>query len=125
TVRDHTHHEMTRPCVRDKQAGEQAMLRHRLPIELAGLEELSLDLRWVWSHQGDSLWSYVDEELWETTHNPWLILQNLTDERVTSLLADPHFRAELDSLLRSRRQHLSNPGWFRGGENAADLRGIA
>src|SRR5690606_2267601 len=37
----------------------------------------------------------------------------------------PHFRAELDSLLRSRRQHLSNPGWFRGGENAADLRGIA
>jgi hypothetical protein len=36
---------------------------------------VALDLRWSWSHTADRLWEQIDPELWDRTHNPWLILQ--------------------------------------------------
>ena len=37
-----------------------------LPHEITILQSLALDLRWTWSHEGDALWTHVDEQLWET-----------------------------------------------------------
>ncbi|WP_454854549.1 alpha-glucan family phosphorylase [Rhizobium binxianense] len=96
-----------------------------LPPELSILEELSLDLRWVWSHESDALWSRIDEELWEKTHNPWLILQNTAQDRLASLVSDLQFRAELDGLVARRKQYLESAGWFRGGERSDRIKGIA
>jgi len=47
-----------------------------LPDSIADLRDLALDLRWTWSHEGDSLWEYIDERLWQHTRNPWLVLQS-------------------------------------------------
>ena len=59
-----------------------------LPSEIAVLRSLALDLRWTWSHGGDALWSYIDEQLWERTHNPWVVLQSTPAERLRSLACD-------------------------------------
>lgn len=48
-----------------------------LPTELPGLDtltELALDLQWSWNHAADALWQQLDAELWERTHNPWVVL---------------------------------------------------
>ena len=47
------------------------------PTDTAGfqaLEELALDMRSSWNHATDQVWRALDPELWELTHNPWVVL---------------------------------------------------
>ena len=54
------------------------------------LTELALDLRWSFNHSADHLWERIDPELWEATHNPWIILQTVSQEKLQSVVADFH-----------------------------------
>ena len=103
----------------------RAFLPRRLPHELAGLSELALDLRWTWSHAGDSLWRMLAPESWERTRNPWVILQDVPQSRLEAMAAEPSFGRELARLLETRRAHLAHPGWFGGAHAPADLQGVA
>jgi starch phosphorylase len=70
-----------------------------LPTEIEGfdsLAELALDMRWSWNHATDELWRQLDPELWGITHNPWVVLQTVSRDRVESMLADPVFRKNVD-----------------------------
>lgn len=79
------------------------------------LAELALDLRWSWSHTADDLWRELDPELWESTSNPWLILQTVSRDRINSALSDRTFREKLEALVQERRDHMAAASWF--GEN--------
>jgi hypothetical protein len=37
------------------------------------LVELALDMRWLWNHATDKVWSQLDPLLWEVTRNPWVV----------------------------------------------------
>lgn len=87
-------------------------LPRKLPEPLAGLTALVLDLRWSWHHSTDVLWKMVDPGLWEETRNPWLILENLPDERLDSLAADAGFIAALQNQLDAREKHCQSETWF-------------
>jgi starch phosphorylase len=67
-----------------------------LPAGIEALGELALDLRWTWSHEADALWERVDVEAWSRTRNPWIILQDISAERLQALAADASFVAELE-----------------------------
>ncbi|WP_291521707.1 DUF3417 domain-containing protein, partial [Acidithiobacillus sp.] len=56
-----------------------------LPEPLTGLAEFALDLRCSWNHAADALWRQMSPELWENTRNPWLILQNVSEETLQRL----------------------------------------
>jgi starch phosphorylase len=60
---------------------------------LAVLTELALDLRWCWNHATDELWRRLDPELWQLTHNPWVVLQPFRDKRSKTRLLT-HFSQE-------------------------------
>ena len=96
-----------------------------LPNEISALRSLALDLRWTWSHGGDLLWSQVDEQLWERTHNPWAVLQSAPADRLKSLASDQNFLKELARLVAARDLYLQTPGWFRLTEGASQLGGVA
>lgn len=102
--------------------GTQVYFPRELPEELSPLAELALDLRWTWSHSGDRLWELLDADAWEVTENPWVILQNVPEERLHQLVGDAEFRRELDALVSQRREYLRAPGRF--GETGT-LPGIA
>ena len=34
----------------------------------------------------------LDPELWAITHNPWVVLQTASPDRITSAMSDPAFR---------------------------------
>ena len=77
------------------------------------LVELALDLRWSWNHAADDLWRQLDAALWESTHNPWLILQTVSRDRLKSLLADRQFTKTLEALVQERRNAAAASSWFR------------
>ena len=78
-----------------------------LPTEIEGfdsLAELALDMRWSWDHATDEVWRQLDLELWNITHNPWVVLQTVSRDQIERVLADPVFRKDVDGLVQTRRQ---------------------
>jgi starch phosphorylase len=87
-----------------------------LPTEIEGfdsLAELALDLRSSWNHATDEVWRQLDPELWEITHNPWVVLQTVSRDRIELVLADPVFRKRVDDLVQTRRQAVEAHAWFQ------------
>lgn len=83
-----------------------------LPPGLEALTDLALDLRWTWSHGADDLWYMLDKEVWEATENPWVLLQDVSNQRLQQLAEDKQFREELDRLTVERENYLADPGWY-------------
>ncbi len=77
------------------------------------LAELALDLRSSWNHATDEVWRRLDPVLWELTHNPWVVLQTVSRERLRRDLADPAFRKNVDDLVQARRDAAKAPAWFQ------------
>lgn len=87
-----------------------------LPAEIEGfdvLAELALDMWWSWNHVTDEVWRQLDPELWEFTHNPWVVLQTVSRDRIEHVLADTVFRENLDALVKTRRRTMERSGWFQ------------
>ncbi|HXY21818.1 MAG TPA: alpha-glucan family phosphorylase [Burkholderiaceae bacterium] len=95
------------------------------PESLAPLVELALDLRWTWSHAGDALWRRLDASLWEQTRNPWVILQNLSQQNLEKLVADPGFQQELRRLIDERERYGRESGWFAATYSELGIRTVA
>jgi len=99
-----------------------------LPMEVEGfdsLAELALDLRWSWNHATDKVWRQLDPELWEITHNPWVVLQAVSRDQLERVLADPAFRKNVDDLLRAKHQAAETPAWFQQKHPQAPLTCVA
>jgi len=95
-----------------------------LPTEIEGfdsLAELALDMRWSWNHATDEVWRQLDSELWETTNNPWIVLQTVSRDQIERVLADPAFRKNVDGLLQASRQAAVAPAWFQQNHSEAPL----
>jgi len=87
-----------------------------LPTEIAGFEslaELALDMHWSWTHVTDQVWRELDPELWAVTHNPWVVLQTASRDRIESALADSGFRKCVDGLVSASRESVAAPAWFQ------------
>ena len=89
------------------------------------LRELALDLRWSFNHSADHLWERLDPELWDLTHNPWIILQTISQEKLQSVAADPNFQTLVADLHRERQAAQRPGGWFQEAHPRSDLTGVA
>src|SRR5215469_15285447 len=77
------------------------------------LTDLALDLRWSFNHSADQLWEQLDPELWELTHNPWLILQTVARDKLQRVAADPNFHRLLMDLHREKTLLEESEAWFQ------------
>lgn len=77
------------------------------------LTELALDLRWSWNHAADRLWQRLDPELWDLTHNPWVVLQTVSREKLRGVCADPDFQKLMAEFLERRRADAQSVTWFQ------------
>ncbi len=99
-----------------------------LPAAVAGAEplaELALDMRWSWNHAADELWRQLDPLLWDLTHNPWVVLQTVSRDRLEKVLADPVFRRKIDELLQAKRQDAESAAWFQREHSGSPLTCVA
>jgi starch phosphorylase len=89
------------------------------------LSELALDLRWSFNHSADQLWERLDPELWELTHNPWIILQTISQEKLQSAAADHDFQTLVADLHREKQIAERPEGWFQQAHPGSNLTGVA
>src|SRR6266849_2877178 len=100
-------------------------LHRDLPEPLVGLDELALDLRWNWSHATDPLWKMLDEDAWESTRNPYLILLTVSRERLARAATNEEITRCLKQLLERRHQQLESPSWFEQCHGRSALKHVA
>lgn len=77
------------------------------------LTSLALDMRWSWNHATDQVWRRLDPVLWDRTHNPWVVLQTVSREKLKQVLAEPAFRNNVDKLVQATRETAAAPAWFQ------------
>lgn len=77
------------------------------------LTDLALDLRWSFNHSADRLWEQLDPELWELTHNPWVLLQTVSREKMQSVTANPSFQKLLAELRQEKTLAEESETWFQ------------
>lgn len=80
---------------------------------LASLTALALDMRSSWDHATDQIWRQLDPVLWELTHNPCVVLQTVSHDKLQRELAEPGFRNKVDALVQARRETAEAPAWFQ------------
>lgn len=89
------------------------------------LTELALDLRWSFNHSADQVWARLDPELWELTHNPWIVLQTISQEKLRSVAADEDFRTSVIKLHTEIQATERSGGWFQQAHPNSGLTGVA
>jgi starch phosphorylase len=89
------------------------------------LAELALDMRWSWNHATDQVWRQLDPVLWELTHNPWVVLQTVSRDKLQRELAEPAFRTSVQELVHTRRERLRSGAWFQQTHPESGLSAVA
>ena len=87
-----------------------------LPSDIEGVDslaKLALDLRWSWNHAADDVWRQLDPALWELTHNPWVVLQTVSKNKLQSVTTDPAFQKKVEAQIKSKEKATSVPAWFQ------------
>jgi glycogen phosphorylase len=77
------------------------------------LADLALNLRWSFNHSADQLWEQLDPELWELTHNPWVLLQTVSREKLQSVTSNPRFQRLLADIRCEKTLAEESEAWFQ------------
>ncbi len=93
--------------------------------DYASLKDLALDMRWSWSHFADKMWHQLDPSLWELTHNPWVVLETISKEKLNAALADPEFCKVVNELIQSKQAQDQSETWFQKNHSNTPLTHIA
>ncbi len=89
------------------------------------LTELALDLRWSFNHSADKLWALLDPELWDLTHNPWIVLQTASPEKLREIVASPDSQKLIADLHREKHEAEQAEGWFQKAYPHSILKAVA
>ena len=89
------------------------------------LTDLALDLRWSFNHSADQLWEQLDPELWELTHNPWVLLQTVSREKLQTVISEPRFQELLVDLHREKTLAEASDAWFQKAHPRSGVSAIA
>jgi starch phosphorylase len=95
------------------------------PGTMESLVELALDLRNCWDHTTDPAWSKIEPELWERTHNPWVVLQTASRTKLKVLESDAEFGNAVRVLLDNQREGLKTDAWFQRAHENSSLSCVA
>ncbi len=89
------------------------------------LKVLALDLRWSFQHSTDKLWEQLEPELWDLTHNPWIVLQTVSRERLQSVTAQADFQELLTDVHSKWRTTEKSDAWFQQAYPNSSLKTVA
>lgn len=78
-----------------------------LPEKLNPLRELSRNLWWVWNQCARELFQYISPEIWEECdHNPVLLLDKVSFQRLKELENDKKFIGEMNVVYNKLNKYL-------------------
>lgn len=78
-----------------------------LPEKLSILSEIAHNLWWSWHDEAQELFYTIDCELWrQTRHNPVLLLERISYERLEELAEDESYIDKMNSVYASFRRYM-------------------
>ncbi|WP_130857952.1 alpha-glucan family phosphorylase [Olivibacter jilunii] len=76
------------------------------------LAKLALDLKWSWNHHADEIWQSLNHELWNKTHNPWLMLQSFSIDPLKAKIKDREFLGHVQKVADEAINKSLSTSWF-------------
>ena len=88
-------------------AWKTVTVKSNIPNELNKLEELAHNMWWAWNHSARSLFSHLDEDLYEECgQNPVLMLERLSFEKLEKLSKDKSIIKRMDDVYQEFRAYM-------------------
>jgi glycogen phosphorylase len=85
-----------------------------LPSRLEPLRKLAYNLHWDWNVETKDLFRRLDPDLWETSrHNPVLMLGTISQVRLTEVVEDEGFLAQMDRAAQQLEDYLKERTWYQ------------
>lgn len=101
-------------------------VRATLPAELAVLNELAYNLYWTWTPEAIDLFRRLDRDLWnQTKHNPVKMLGTIKQDRLSEVVSDEGFMAQLQRVYEDFQEYMGARTWFEGKYQKFDTPKIA
>lgn len=92
-----------------------------LPERLEPLRKLAYNLHWDWNVETKDLFRRLDPDLWESSrHNPVLMLGTISQGRLTEVVEDEGFLAQMDRAARQLEEYLQERTWYHKQRTNAD-----
>jgi glycogen phosphorylase len=84
-----------------------------LPQRLEPLRKLAYNLHWDWNVETKDLFRRLDSDLWESSHhNPVLMLGTISQGRLTEVVEDEGFLAQMDRAARQLEEYQTERTWY-------------
>ncbi len=88
----------------------EVVVKSTMPPGLCELQEIAYNIWWVWKYEAVKLFREVDPELWsECGHNPVLLLETVSYQRLKELTEDDAFMKRLKALYKDFRKYIDTP----------------
>jgi glycogen phosphorylase len=85
-----------------------------LPQRLEPLRKLAYNLHWDWNVETKDLFRRLDPDLWESSrHNPVLMLGTISQARLSEVVEDEGFLAQMDRSARQLEDYLQERTWYQ------------
>ncbi|BAZ38234.1 putative glycogen phosphorylase [Calothrix sp. NIES-4101] len=85
-----------------------------LPPRLEPLRQIAYNLQWDWNVEAKDLFRRLDPDLWESSrHNPVLMLGNISQTRLTEVVEDDGFLAQMDRAAQQLEDYLKERTWHK------------
>ncbi|MDR1776798.1 MAG: alpha-glucan family phosphorylase [Desulfovibrio sp.] len=80
-----------------------------LPKEFARMRDLAANLWWCWNEKARDLFFRLDPQLWEESHNPLRMIEEVDQERLTHLVNNAEYRALYEDVLQEFDKYMAEP----------------
>lgn len=88
----------------------EVVVKSTMPPGLCELQEIAYNIWWVWKYEAVKLFREVEPELWtECGHNPVLLLETVSYQRLKDLTEDASFMKRLAVLYKEFRSYVDTP----------------
>ncbi|MEA5571727.1 alpha-glucan family phosphorylase [Calothrix sp. UHCC 0171] len=85
-----------------------------LPPRLEPLRQIAYNLQWDWNVEAKDLFRRLDPDLWESSrHNPVLMLGTISQTRLTEVVEDDGFLAQMDRVAQQLEDYLKERTWHK------------
>ena len=87
---------------------KEVNVKSSLPKELAWLDEIAHNLWYGWTHEARSLFTHLDEELYEKVgHNPVLLLEQLSYDRKEAIVKDKDLMKRVKNVYKMFKNYMN------------------
>jgi glycogen phosphorylase len=86
------------------------IVKSTMPQGLEKLQEIAYNIWWTWHYDAVNLFREVDHECWTVSgHNPVLMLETVSYQRLEELVADARYMSRLNDVYQQLHDYVTTP----------------